>query len=385
MSLVSHLYFGELGEWCAERLTGSDEVAHRISVETKDQSPVRPAERVGRRHWSQVDRAFGVRMATLVQPAPPYSALYGLVRAGLVRRDWAHRQAGLYPTHIHLRGTERRRALDLRPTLDGWLDLGTENSVDAFVGEDGSSPFARFPDFSAEPMLGELFDRIRAYFAMHAPLGQAGAEKGLARLCQLLSTLEYLFRNDPADEPFFRLFRDGPPTVEQVHGAADEAIVSELVELARRLHTAGGLAEMRRLAGHPPAGRPWGIARPVFGSHWSDNDILVGGTGGATLIDVSSVIATNKLSRSRRWIWRLLACAWLDTADAYRIRNVALYFARHGVLVAWPVQELAGALLDGEDPGRARREFVELADRLRREPPRGRADGGAEGRNDGGH
>ncbi|GAA3126764.1 hypothetical protein GCM10017600_47590 [Streptosporangium carneum] len=338
-----------------------------MTVETKEQSAVRPAERVGRRHWTQVDRAFGIRMATLVQPAPPYSALYGLVKVGLVGLDWAHRQAGLYPTHVFLREAERRRALDLRPTLTGWLDIATEHGAGKYMNDDYLSPFSRFPDFSAESILSDLFDRIRAYFAMNAPFGQVGAEKGLARLCWLLATLEYVYRNDLVDEPFYRLFQESTPTVEQLHAAADEAVVTESVELVRRLHTSGSLNEMRRLAGHPPTGRPWGIARPVFGSYWSDNDILVGGPNGATLIDVSSVIATNKLSRSRRWIWRLLACAWLDTADAYRIRNVALYFARHGVLVAWPLDALTEALLAGEDPERARREFLELASRLREE------------------
>ncbi|TDD66580.1 hypothetical protein E1298_40235 [Actinomadura rubrisoli] len=306
-------------------------------------------------------------MTTLVQPAPPYSALYGLARTGLVGRDWAHRQAGLYPTHIRLAEAERRRALDLRPTQAGWLDLAAVQSVGEYFDEDGSLIYDRFPFTLAEPMLSDLFDRIRAYFASHAPFGQLGAEKGLARLCWLLAALEYTYRNDPMDEPFYHLFLDRRPTVEQMHGAAPDIVVDELVELMRRLHTAGGLDEMRRLAGHPPKGRPWGIARPVFGAYWSDNDILIGGPDGTTLIDVSSAIATNKLQRSRRWIWRLLSLSWLDTADTYRIRNVGLYFARHGVLVAWPLDELAETLVAGEDPVAARREFLELESRLRKE------------------
>ncbi|GAB3983720.1 hypothetical protein GCM10029978_091290 [Actinoallomurus acanthiterrae] len=365
MSLISHLYFGELGEWCAERMTGTGEVAQRPAAETKGLPVLRPAGRVGRRHWAQVDRAFGMRMATLVQAAPPYSALYGLVRIGLAGREWAHRQAALYPTHIRLREAERRTALDLRPTLTGWLDLGSEHGVHEYVAEDGSAQFARFAYSPVEPVLGELFDRMRAYFATHAPFGQVGAEKGVARLCWLLAMFAYTFRNDPIDQPFFGLFRDGVPTVEQVHAAVDEEAVTEVVELVRRLHTSGGLDEMRRLAGHPPPGRPWGVAWPVFGSHWEDNDIIVGGPDGTTLIDVTSVVKVNDARRSRRWIWRLVGSAWLDTADAYRIRTVALYFARYGVLVAWPLADLVEELLQGEDPDRARRDFLELVARLR--------------------
>jgi hypothetical protein len=361
VSLISNLRFGELGEWCAERFTGSAEVARRVTTETKDQRAVRPAESAGRRHWARVDRAFALRMATLVQPAPPYSALYGLVRSGLARREWAHRQAARYPTHSRLSADERRRALDLRPTPTGWLDLTGERSVDIPFDNDGRSAFASFQGFLSEPMLGDFLERARAYLAMHAPLGQLGAEKGVARLCVLLSMLEYLFRNNPVDEPFYRLLRGEPPTVEQVHATADETAVAEVVALVRRLHTSGGLAEMRRLAGNPPPGRPWGIARPVFASYWADNDIVVGGPEGTTLIDVSSVIMTTNLWRSQRWIWRLVSCAWLDTTDAYRIRDVAIYFARYGVLIAWPVDALVEALLDGDDPEPARREFLALA------------------------
>lgn len=364
MSVISHVYHGELGEWCADRLPGSAEVVRRLGTETKGQVPVRPAARVDRRHWSRVDRGFAARLATFVQHAPPYSALYGLVRVGLVSQEWAHHQAGLYPSHAGLGQAERRRALDIRPTVTGWLDMADEHGVGRYVGADGAPTYPRFSDLSAEPMLSELFDRIRGYLAAHAPLGRIGAEKGLARLCWLLARFEYLFRNDPADEPFYRLFTGRVPTVEELYAAADESAVVEQVELMRRLCESGALAEMQRLAGRPPAGGPWGIASPVFGSYWADNDILVGGARGTTLIDVTSVIAINKPSRARRWIWRLLACAWLDTADAYRIRNVAVYFTRHGVVVSWPLDELVEDLLDGDDPAQARQEFLALANRL---------------------
>ncbi|WP_242907930.1 hypothetical protein [Actinomadura terrae] len=364
MSLISHLSFGKLGDWCAERFTGSVEVAQRVSIETKGQEIVRPEAPAGRRQWARVDRTFALRVAALVQPAPPYSALYGLVRTGLVRPEWGHWQAARYPTHIRLAAAERARALDLRPTPTGWLDLTGQRSVEIPLGDDRLSKFKSFHGLMSEPMLGDFFERSRAYLAMHAPLGQLGAEKGVVRLCWLLSMLEYLYRNNPIDEHIYQLLRDGTPTVEQLHATADEGTVAEVVALVRKLHTSGGLAEMRRLAGNPPPGRPWGIARPVFASYWADNDVLVGGPDGTTLIDVSSVGHTNKLRQSQRWIWRLLACAWLDTSDVYRIRNVAIYFARHGVLVAWPVEALAEALLEGDDLMSARREFLALADDL---------------------
>ncbi|MFB9965048.1 hypothetical protein [Sinosporangium siamense] len=353
-------------------MTGSLAMAQRVAEATRGTEKVRPAGRVTRRHWSQTDRAFSIRMSSLVQPAPPYSALYGLVRVGLVSRDWAHRQAGLYPTHIHLKETDRSHALDLRPTVSGWLDLESEHSVQRYLRSDGSPLYGSFTDVSVEPMLSDLFNRIRAYFGMHAPLGQVGAEKGLVRLCWLLAKLEYIFRNEVTNDPVYRMFSDGKPTVEQLYAAADEASVNELVELVRLLHSSGSLNEMRTLAGNPPLGRPWGIARPVFNSYWADHDLLIGGQDGTTLVDVNSVSKTNNSTRSRRWIWRLLCCAWLDSEDAYRIRNVAMYFSRYGSLVTWPVEELALELFEGEDPEDTRHEFLGLVQQLREEDRRAR-------------
>ncbi|GAA1003276.1 hypothetical protein Aple_003150 [Acrocarpospora pleiomorpha] len=279
-------------------------------------------------------------------------------------RDWAHRQAGLYPTHIHLQESRRRRALDFRPTLNGWMDLA-ERSVERYLHDDGTSRYSAFPDFSAEPMLSELFDRLRAYFGMHAPLGQVGAEKGLARLCWLLAKFEYLFHNDASGDPIYRWFREGTATVEKLHAAADDASVDELVELTKLLHMSGSLEDLRRLAGNPPLGRPWGIARPVVNSRWADHDLVIGDRGDTTLIDVNTVSKTNNSTRAQRWIWRLLCCAWLDITNAYRIKNVGLYFARYGELVTWPVTDLAEELFEGADVAEARRDFLSLTSRLR--------------------
>src|SRR5213078_1804614 len=84
---------------------------------------VRPAGPVGGRHWAVVGGAFGVRLAALVEPAPPYYALLGLLRTGLVSPGWANEQAARYPSHGGLPASARPRALSLRPTPAGWLEL----------------------------------------------------------------------------------------------------------------------------------------------------------------------------------------------------------------------------------------------------------------------
>ncbi len=65
-----------------------------------------------------------------------------------------------------------------------------------------------------------------------------------------------------------------------------------------------------------------------------------------------------------RWLWQLLGFAWLDHArgDRHHITHVGLYFARHGHLTTWTVDDLAVQLLDGADPAPARPAFLELAD-----------------------
>ncbi len=364
MSLISHLYNGELGEWCVDRLIGWKAITTRIAEETSGREEVRPAGRVERRHWFQVERAFGIRMSALVQPAPPYTALHGLVRVGLVTRDWAHEQAALYPTHIHLPAAERGCALDLRPTVDGWLDLRADQE-DLLLDDADADAGAGHREYPAEPMLTDLFDRVRAYLATHAPAGRLGPEKGLARVCLLLASFEYVYRNDKLVDPLFRLFADGVPTVEQLHDAPDGAAVDEMVALARHLDTSGSLARLRRLAGDPPVGTSLGIARPAFVGHWADGDLIVTGPDGATLLDVRTTSSIKTATRSRRWVWQLLAAAWLDAANNYRIDNVGLYFGRHGTLITWPVATLADILLDGGGQDRARREFCALAHRLR--------------------
>lgn len=91
MSVISHLYRGELGEWCADRLTHWEDLTTRITWRTRAREPARPADGVDRQHWAQVERAAGIRLAALVQAAPPYAALLGLVHLGLVRPAGAAR------------------------------------------------------------------------------------------------------------------------------------------------------------------------------------------------------------------------------------------------------------------------------------------------------
>jgi len=155
-----------------------------------------------------------------------------------------------------------------------------------------------------------------------------------------------------------------------MRAAAPEPAVAELVGLARRLRAGAGLTALRRLAGNPPAGRALGHAAPVFVHHWADGDVLLGDGRASTLLDVKTVLRTDNGERAARWLWQLLGYAWLDTADQWRIRTAGLYLARHGVLLTWPVDDLAARLLGDQGGfGRRRRlasaraEFLDVAHR----------------------
>ena len=370
MSYVSHLHHGALSDWCEERLTGSAAVAQHIADQVRGTSITRPSGQVDRHHWSQAERTFAYRVAAMFQPAPPYSALLGLARTGLVSVPWAHRQAALYPTHASLPPNERERALDFRPTLRGWVDLLPAYEQGAAAPSGGLEQEYRVaarPGFPDESVLADLFHRIRAYFSAHVRFGQIGSpgsETGIARLCWLMAAFAYSYRNDSINHPFFQLFQERTPTVAEMHSAADDLAVSDPLALIDRLSACGALDEIRRLAGDFRGNGPWGIASPVIFNHWTDTHLVVNGPAGATLLDVVATVRVDAGQRTRRRMWNLLASAWLDSTDSLRIRNVGTYLARHGVLLTWPLEDLAHDLVEGHDFHQARTEFVDLAHRL---------------------
>jgi hypothetical protein len=210
-------------------------------------------------------------------------------------------------------------------------------------------------------VLADLLSRIRDYLGRHAPRGQLGtpgAEAGLARVCWLLSEFEHVYRSGQITEEVAALFRPGPPNIEQLRGAAAEEVVTELVALAQQLHASGALAQLRQMAGDPPAGQPLGIAGPVLVHHWADADLLIGDT----LVDVKTVMRVDDPRRTAGWLWQILAYAWLDTDDRYQIQSVGLYLARLGQLITWGLQSFADHLLGGTGhTARARREFLDVA------------------------
>ncbi|HEX6341063.1 hypothetical protein [Umezawaea sp.] len=368
MSLTSQLDGGALGTWFAGRFPGTERLARSITTAARRIEPVRPAGPVEPDHRTEVAGAFRARLALLVDGAPPYRALHGLVRAGLVSREWADRTAAAFPSHRGLDRDRAARGLELRPAPGGWVDL---------AGQEGGRPPTRH-----EPVLAEFFGRLVGYLDGHARAGVLGTpnvEAGFARMCALLAA----WGSADLPERLLALHAREDYSVDDLWDLPAEAVVVELVELAERLRVhesdprerplelwrrwgrdyaePAGPAALRRATTGPlddglPAG-VWGVSAPVLVPRWAEADLLVG----SRLLDVEAVADVDEPERVARWLWRLAAYTWLDTTDRYRVRVVGLYLARHGLHVTWDATTFTQALLDsprGVDS--ARREFLRI-------------------------
>ncbi|HWO65773.1 MAG TPA: hypothetical protein VNO31_37650, partial [Umezawaea sp.] len=369
VSLSSQLDGGALGAWFASRFPGTERLAQSITTAALRVDPVRPVEPVEPEHWAEVGGAFRARLALLVDGAPPYNALLGLVRAGLVSREWADRTAASFPAHRGLDACRAERALEWRPAPGGWVDL--------------AGPVEESPSTRHEPVLTEFFGRLVRYLDGHAAagiLGTPNVEAGFARMCALLAG----WAADELPEKLAALHASEDYTVDDLWDLPEEAVVVELAELAERLRQnqgdprdrpleqwrgwghdyaepAGPAALKRAGTGQAGSGLPagvWGVSAPVLVPRWAEADLLVG----SRLLDVGMSADFDEPDRVARGLWRLAAYTWLDTTDRYRVHAVGFYLARHGLHVTWDATTFTRALLgSAKGVDSARREFLRLA------------------------
>jgi hypothetical protein len=358
MSLTSQLHDGELARWCATRLPGTGAVVAAVARAGAGHRPIRPVGDVGRQHWAAVGGTLGVRLAFLVQHAPPYYALLGLTGGGIATRRWADRTAATWPTHRRLSAAQQARALQLRPTPTGWLDLGP--GVDP--GDD---------DTSQERLLSDFFDRTQRSLEEQAPAGQLSSpatEAWLLRSCYVLSSWEDVYRSNTLIDTLLALHERGTYHMEELRDLAPEPVIAELGRLLTLTRTSGVLQQWRDAAGRPAPGNSLGVAGPVIVDNWADGDLLIGPAGrerGHTLVDVKTVVRVDHPQRTERWLWQILGYAWLDVTDRWGIDSVALYFARHGLQLTWPLAELAEELAGpGVRIDQLRDEFRQVAERI---------------------
>jgi hypothetical protein len=358
MSLTTQLHDGELSRWCASRLPGTTGVVEAVARAGAGHRPVLPAGEVGRQHWAAVGGTLGVRLALLVQHAPPYYALLGLAGGGIVTRRWADLTAATWPTHRRLPVARQARALQLRPTPTGWADLGP--------GVDPGSD-----DTSQERLLSDFFDRTVRSLEQDAPPGQLASpatEAVLLRACYVLSCWEDIYRSGTLVDTLLALHERGSYHMEELRAIAPEPAIAELLRLLTLTRTSGVLQQWRDAAGRPGPGQPLGVAGPVIVDNWADGDLLIGRPGAAdghTLVDVKTVVRVDHPERTQRWLWQILCYAWLDVTGRWGIESVALYFARHGLQLTWPLAELAEELAGpGVSIDALRAEFRQVAGRV---------------------
>jgi hypothetical protein len=349
VSCTSPLHHGALGAWCAERLTGVDELIDEVQTVADRRSPVRPSGDVNSEHWTVSDGALRQRMAFFACHEPPYTALLGVVRAGLLSNSMIDVVAGLWPTHRDLPPEDTQKASQLRPTPTGWHDLAPGPHA-----RPGDIP-AR-PQGSAEHVIAAFHRWQVSYLARHAAPGSGPApravEENLARACWVLAGYDSAYRGGrlPAElaveHEHLRNGRDeseqGDSAIAQaLLAAAPRIVVADLVALVERLSNGGIFDILRALAGNPDPGQSLGYAQPVFVAHFSGADLVVGDT----LIDIKTIVSTRDRAAIAQWLCHILTQAWLDTQNHYGIRNVGLMLARHGELVSWPLEGFAEVLV----------------------------------------
>lgn len=346
MSLTSELTGGPLADWFAAGFPGRSTAAD-IAADLARRSRCAPPPGVlGSGHWPAVGGAVGTRLAWAVEPAPPYYALYGSHNAGLIGWDAAHQAATAFPTHRPGPDgppTSGSGALAWRPTPTGWVEVAAPAAQQPARPQDGTHA----------GIVGDFAARAAAFLDRVPPggFGTPGEETVLARVALVLGDWEQAYRRGPQALP-----RATQAALEQAATRGDSATLLASVDPAALADTTALITDARRrglldqLADTVGTAVARGHAFPTFAEQWADGDLLLTPGHGAptTLIDVKTVMSAREPSTVRRWLWQLLGYAYLaDLAcPEWRLGRVGLCFARHGHVVAWDVDELAGLMAE---------------------------------------
>lgn len=155
------------------------------------------------------------------------------------------------------------------------------------------------------------------------------AEEDLCRRCYVLALFEEIARVGLLPgTPLTRLPKH--PSVDDLLGVVDAERVEELVQMAWRFYaTQKPLLTGRALVGADIGG--------------TDPDLIVD----RCLIEIKTAIDPGKITKPS-WPWQLLGYALLDYGDFYELESVALYLARQGLLVRWPLDEYVRLLAGHE-------------------------------------
>lgn len=239
--------------------------------------------------------------------------------------------------------------------------LGVQSSDELVAWEGGTLIDAGLAPERGSELLFEFavlpfFESLDELLARLTPVGRRlpdDEELLLCRYCVALAHLESVRRSLTASytPPFIselaaqlRSRRRAYPEPELLLSVVQEDVVEEVARLSRSAESAFG-----HLAGPVARGELPYVANPRFeGSAnvgGADADFVIGDT----LFELKT---TTRLIAStvRDSLLQLVGYALLDFSDKYGIRNVGVYFARHGWVATWPI----GDLIAGEGDVSAR-------------------------------
>ena len=149
----------------------------------------------------------------------------------------------------------------------------------------------------------------------------------LAQYCYVLALYEQCYRANFTDE--WQIVRLGAnATLEELIATAPESVFADIASMAELFFT----NQQEMLAATSVVLNPnFGMSSAQLGG--ADADLILDGR----LIDVKT--KTNA-SVDVVDLWQLLGYAFSDCNDEYRIREVGIYFSRHGLQVAWSLDAL---------------------------------------------
>lgn len=156
-------------------------------------------------------------------------------------------------------------------------------------------------------------------------------ERWAARVCYALGLVDQLYRAGPhPGMPLLDLPADTP--VQDLLALAPDAVIDDLLALTGIARSV--LAPLKVVGATVTEAPTFTGSMDVGGA---DGDLVVG----STLLELKT---SRKLDLTKQHVQQLATYALLDYDDDYKLTNVAVYLARHGLLVSWPLAELLAML-----------------------------------------
>ncbi len=213
-------------------------------------------------------------------------------------------------------------------------------------------------------LIEAFFTRLDAFLETIQPVGrqlEAEVERMLARYCFVLGLFEEVYRSGRYMDGL--LMVPAPKeSVDELLAIADDSWIDDLCALSRVFYE-----RYHHLLSLPFTLNPTFTGSLDVGG--ADADLIVDGC----LIEIKSSI---RARIDAAWLHQLLGYLLLDYEDQQHLRSVAIYMARHGLLLTWPLGDFLRSLTGNNQISlsQLRQEFQALCQqqsrRKRKEPKR---------------